>query len=62
MDAWWYDLRYATRRLLSRPIASLVAVVTLSAGIGATSAILVLFQAATDDLPDVPQADRLARA
>ena len=55
------DLRLSARRLASRPIGTLVAIVSLSLGIGIVSTMYVLFRAATNDLPPVPAPDRLAR-
>ncbi len=42
-------------------MGTLVAIVTLSAGIGAVSTMYVLFKAATNDLPHVPHVDRIGR-
>ena len=55
------DLRFSVRRLLARPLGMLVAIVTLSAGIGSVSTMYVLFRAAVSDLPTVPAAERVGR-
>jgi putative ABC transport system permease protein len=44
MDAFWRDLKYGFRVLLKTPGSTLVAVLTLALGIGATSAVFSLIQ------------------
>jgi predicted permease len=45
MTAWWDDVRFATRRLGQQPGFTLVAVLTLSLGLGANTAIFTLIHA-----------------
>ncbi|HSL23996.1 MAG TPA: FtsX-like permease family protein [Vicinamibacterales bacterium] len=61
MESWLADVRFAVRRLARRPVATLVAILVLSAGIGSVSTVYLLFRAGADDLPPVPGVDRLAR-
>jgi len=54
MDSLWQDLRYAARQLLRAPGFTVVAIVTLALGIGATSALFTLAEAVLDrPLPGV---------
>ncbi len=39
MESWIIDVRYATRRLMRRPLYTLLAVLTLALGVGGTAAI-----------------------
>src|SRR4051812_39911859 len=49
---WLSDLRYATRRLVSRPSYSLLAILTLALGVGGTAAVFgVARPLIVDDLP-----------
>ncbi len=61
MHSFLLDLRLSIRRLLGRPAGTLVAIVTLSAGIGGVSTMYLLFKAGTDDLPRVPGVERIGR-
>ncbi|HEY7291145.1 MAG TPA: ABC transporter permease [Vicinamibacterales bacterium] len=42
LDLWWDDLRYAWRNAVRRPAFTVLVVLTLALGIGASSAVLVL--------------------
>jgi putative ABC transport system permease protein len=55
------DLRYATRSLLRTPGFAVVAILTLAAGIGATTAIYTVVKRVVLDPLAYPQADRLVR-
>ena len=62
MRTLWQDLRYAARMLAKKPGFTLIAVLTLALGIGASTAIFgavnpILFES----LP-YPHADRLRRS
>jgi hypothetical protein len=49
---WLSDIRYATRRLVSRPAYSLLAILTLALGVGGTAAVFgVARPLIVDDLP-----------
>src|SRR5262245_38765282 len=42
METLWEDLRYGTRMLLKKPVFTLIAMITLALGIGATTAIFTV--------------------
>ena len=52
----WRDLRFAIRMVLKQPGFSLIAVLTLALGIGATSAVFSLIQGVLLTPPPVPAA------
>lgn len=59
MGAWISELRLALRTLAKRPAFALVAVLTISVGIGATTALFGVFQAAFLDPLPFPRSNRL---
>ncbi|HVS00570.1 MAG TPA: ABC transporter permease [Thermoanaerobaculia bacterium] len=60
MDTLLQDLRFAVRTFLKRPVPSLVAVLTLALGIGATTAIFSVVDAVLLSPLPFPEPDRLA--
>ncbi len=60
MSDLWRDLRYAARLLRKQPGFTTVAVLTLALGIGATTAIFSLINAAWLRALPFPDADRVA--
>jgi predicted permease len=57
LATWFTDARYAARRLLARPAYSLVAVLTLSLGIGGTAAVFGVARPLVLDPLPYPNAD-----
>src|SRR5262245_28822567 len=60
MNAIWQDLRYGARMLLKNPGFTLVAIITLSLGIGANTTIFSLINSLLLEPVPFPHADRLA--
>ncbi|HEX6057452.1 MAG TPA: ADOP family duplicated permease [Gemmatimonadaceae bacterium] len=59
MESWIMDLRYAARRLRTRPTYALLAVVTLALGVGGTAAIFGLVRGLLLDPLPYAEEDRL---
>ena len=57
----WTDLRYARRALAGAPVFTLVAVVTMALGIGATTAVFAVVEGVVLRPLPYPDADRLVR-
>src|SRR5262245_14209336 len=60
MHAFWQDLRYGARMLWKQPGFTLIAVLTLSLGIGASTAIFSAVNPILFEPLPYPHADRLA--
>ena len=59
MDAFWTDVRYAIRTFLTTPTVTVVILMTMGCGIGATSAIFSLVNAILLKSLPYPDAGRL---
>jgi predicted permease len=59
MRTWFTDLHYAIRRLRARPVYTLLAVLTLSLGIGGTAAVFGIARPVIFDPLPYPNADRV---
>ncbi|HVP48780.1 MAG TPA: ABC transporter permease [Bryobacteraceae bacterium] len=59
LDRLWQDLRYGTRMLVKNPSFTLIAVLTLGAGIGVNTAVFTAFNAVALRPLDVPDPDRV---
>jgi putative ABC transport system permease protein len=61
MQSFWQDLRFGARMLLKKPVFTLIAVITLSLGIGANTAIFSVVNGVLWSALPYPQPEQLAR-
>src|SRR5215813_165466 len=59
MQTLWHDLRYGVRMLVKKPLFTLIAVFTLSLGIGSTTAIFSVVYATLYEAMPYPKPDQL---
>src|SRR5262249_59654569 len=59
MRILWHDLRYSVRMLVKKPLFTLIAVFTLSLGIGSTTAIFSVVYATLYEAMPYPKPDQL---
>ncbi|MEQ1840806.1 MAG: hypothetical protein ABL994_10375, partial [Verrucomicrobiales bacterium] len=63
MGSLWQDMRFAFRSFARQPALTLIAVLSLGLGIGATATVFTWLQGFVfDPLPAIPSADRLVVA
>jgi len=61
MRSLWLDLRTGARALRATPGQSLAAVLALALGVAAAVSLYTVFRVIADDLPPIPQPERVAR-